>query len=66
VSFTKVILNDDSVHLIRYHHSAIEEAADLEEVTTSLAGKTVALVEVRWWGPADPPKDEPADASATS
>jgi hypothetical protein len=66
VSFTKVILNDGSEHIIRYHHLSIEEAADLEEVTTSLAGKTVALVEVRWWAPADPPKDEPADASATS
>lgn len=46
-----MILNDGSEHIVRYHHSAIEEAADLEEVATSIHGKTVAMVEVSWWAP---------------
>lgn len=59
MTLTKVILNDGTEHLIRYHHEAIEEAASLEEITTSLAGKTVALSEVRWWAPANERRESP-------
>lgn len=51
MTLTKVILNDGSEHIIKYHHSAIEEAAALGEITTSLEGKTVPLEEVSWWSP---------------
>lgn len=49
MTLTKVRLHDGSEHVIRYHHSVIEEAAALGEITTSLEGKTVALEDVTWW-----------------
>lgn len=61
MTLTKVILNDGTTHLIRYHHSAVEEAAALGEITTSLEGKTVALEDVSWWAPADSASRTPSD-----
>lgn len=63
MTLSKVILNDGSEHLIRYHHSVIEEAAALGEITTSLEGKTVPLEEVSWWAPADEPRDRQSPES---
>ncbi|CAB4171954.1 hypothetical protein UFOVP1346_48 [uncultured Caudovirales phage] len=65
MSFTKVKFADGTEEILRIHHTSVDEAIDLEELIPN-ADRTrlIPMIEVTWWAPAHPPKNQDANTTA--
>lgn len=51
VTWTWVLLNDGSRHVVKIHPDYVEEAAENEELVHALDGTLVAMIDVDQYGP---------------